>query len=91
MDDWKAWIFQSSRCAPMYCAVVPKYLAMTSAVGWRPRPVVSISMPNVCVLMVYLLSVGGVSRSRCTHTSLCVPEIATRPIHQLSGTEIALI
>ena len=28
---------------------------------------------------------------RRTHTSLCVHEIATRPIHQLSGAEIALI
>ena len=84
-------IFQSSRCAPMYWAVVPKNFAMTSAVRWRPRPVVSISMPNVCVLMVCLLSVRGVSRSWCTHTSLCVHEIATRPMHQLSGAEITLI
>ena len=35
----------------------PKNFAMTSVVRWRPRPVVSISMPNVCVLMGMLLSV----------------------------------
>ena len=39
--------FQSSRCAPTYCAVVPKNRAMASAVPLRPRPVVSISMPKV--------------------------------------------
>ena len=39
--------FQSSRCAPTYCAVVPKNRAMASAVRLRPRPVVSISMPKV--------------------------------------------
>ena len=35
----------------MYWAVVPKNFAMTAAVRWRPRSVVSISMPNVYVLM----------------------------------------
>lgn len=34
---------------------------------------------------------GGVSRSWCTHTSLCVPEIATRPMHQFTEGEIALM
>lgn len=75
----------------MCCAVAPKNFVITSAVRLRPRPVVSISMPNVCVLRVYLLSVGGVYRPWCTHTSLCCARIATRPIHQITGAEIALM